>query len=71
MPPSNEFVDLVEGLLKKEPAERLGYSGGYQTVLSHPWFPKGAELTQIENMECPAIITGEEDDEADGDVDFQ
>lgn len=38
---SDEFVDIVHQLLKKDRKERLGSAGGkfgYKDVLAHPWF---------------------------------
>jgi serine/threonine protein kinase len=36
---SKEFVDLIDRLLEKDPAKRLGMlAGGMDDVLSHPWF---------------------------------
>ena len=54
---SPELKDLVEKLLVKDPSARLGSQGGYEEVLSHPWFPQGADRTAIENqiIEAPII----------------
>lgn len=35
---SDEFVDIIEKLLTKDPKKRLGTKGGIQEILSHPWF---------------------------------
>ena len=35
---SDELVDLIMRLLHKDPKQRLGTNGGYEEVLSHPWF---------------------------------
>ena len=36
---SDEFKDLIERLLKREPHLRLGHTGGGKAVLEHAWFP--------------------------------
>lgn len=35
---SDECVSFLNGLLTKEPTERLGYKGGVDEILAHPWF---------------------------------
>ena len=37
---SNDFKDLVVKLLKQIPENRIGYNGGAEEVLRHPWFPR-------------------------------
>ena len=43
-------------MLVKDPTQRLGYAGGAAEILQHPWFPKGDELVQIENLQATAPI---------------
>jgi serum/glucocorticoid-regulated kinase 2 len=35
---SDECVSFLNGLLTKEPTERLGYKGGVDEILAHKWF---------------------------------
>ena len=35
---SDTAKDLINQLLKKDPAERLGSKGDVEEILSHPWF---------------------------------
>ena len=35
---SDEFMDIVMKLLAKDKTERLGFGGGAEEVLDHPWF---------------------------------
>lgn len=35
---SSEAQDLISGLLQKKPEERLGFHGGADQILAHPWF---------------------------------
>ena len=37
VPLSKECTDFIERLLTKDPAKRLGSSGDFQEVLSHPF----------------------------------
>lgn len=37
---SDEFVDLIKGLLQKDPKKRLGAENSAQELLSHPFFSK-------------------------------
>lgn len=51
---SEEFVDFVDSLLKKDPVERLGMlHGGIKDILQHRWFD-GIELAQIQTKSFPA-----------------
>jgi len=51
---SEEFVDFVDSLLKKDPIERLGMlQGGVMDILQHRWFD-GIELAQIQTKSFPA-----------------
>ena len=35
---SDEFMDFVVKILAKDKTERLGFQGGVEEVLNHPWF---------------------------------
>lgn len=51
---SEEFVDFVDSLLKKDPVERLGMlQGGVMDILQHRWFD-GIELAQIQTKSFSA-----------------
>ena len=43
-------------MLIKDPRQRIGYAGGAAEILQHPWFPKGDELVQLENLQATAPI---------------
>ena len=53
---SPEFKDLCLKMLIKDPRQRIGYAGGAAEILQHPWFPKGDELVQLENLQATAPI---------------
>ena len=46
---SNEFVDIIEKLLDKDPKKRLGNKNGVHEVLDHPWF-KDLDIKALESM---------------------
>lgn len=51
---SEEFVDLIDKLLKKNPIERFGMlHGGGCDIIQHNWFD-GLELAQIRSKSFPA-----------------
>jgi serine/threonine protein kinase len=52
--PSKELVDLVDGLLEKDPAQRLGMlAGGSEDILRHKWFD-GMDLAKLRAREVRA-----------------
>ena len=46
-PHTDQFKDLVENLLMKDPEERLGHEGGADEILRHEWF-SDIDITQIQ-----------------------
>jgi len=51
---SEEFVDFIDNILKKDPIERLGMlHGGVKDILQHQWFD-GIELAQVQTKLFPA-----------------
>jgi len=51
---SEDFVDLIDNLLKKDPVERLGMlHEGIKDIVQHQWFD-GIELAQIQTKAFPA-----------------
>ena len=52
---SDEIVDLISGLLKKNKEERLGSNGDAAEILAHSWF-SDLDLTALENFEIEAPI---------------
>lgn len=46
---TDEFVDIVEKLLTKNPAQRLGTKEDVHEVLSHPWF-KDLDIHALESQ---------------------
>jgi len=51
--------------LIKDPDARLGSQGGFEEILSHSWFPQGAELEAIVNQTKKAPILPNLDDKPD------
>lgn len=47
---SDELVDIVNKLLKKERTKRLGSKDGQKEILSHPWF-KGVDVVKLESYQ--------------------
>lgn len=43
---SPECKDLILKLLQKDKTQRLGYNGGWEEILAHPWFD-GVEISTI------------------------
>ena len=35
---SDDLKDLIEGLLEKDPLQRLGTKGSMKEIIEHPWF---------------------------------
>jgi serine/threonine protein kinase len=64
---SDEFVDIVEKLLSKNPVTRLGSQNDVHEILSHPWF---ADLN-IEDLEAQKIEPPLKPDVKQGQVDFK
>jgi serine/threonine protein kinase len=65
--PSEELVDLIDGLLEKDPAQRLGMlAGGSKDILQHKWFD-GLDLAKLRTREvkAPWIPPQEEEDFGD------
>ena len=61
---SPELKSLIDGLLEKEPAERLGVlAGGEKDIITHPWFD-GLDLVQLRDkaVEAPYIPPQKEDE---------
>ena len=59
---SDELVDLIIGLLQKDPKQRLGTKGGFREILSHPWFAEvdhEALLKQELQSPCKKYIEAE------------
>lgn len=52
---SDEVVDLISKLLKKNKEERLGASSDAAEILAHPWFAD-LDTTALENFELEAPI---------------
>ena len=52
---SDEVVDLISGLLKKNKDERLGSSSDYREILAHPWFAS-IDIEALERFEITAPI---------------
>jgi serine/threonine protein kinase/CRP-like cAMP-binding protein len=51
---SSDLIDLVDQLLEKDPANRLGMqAGGIDDILEHPWF-EGLDLRRIRAKRWPA-----------------
>jgi protein kinase A len=52
--PSKELIDLVDGLLEKDPAQRLGMlARGSEDILQHKWFD-GMDLAKLRAREVRA-----------------
>jgi serine/threonine protein kinase len=64
---SDEFVNIVETLLSKNPAQRLGNKNDVHEVLAHPWF---ADIN-IEDIESEKIEPPLKPDVKSGQVDFK
>ena len=64
---SDEFVDIVDKLLTKNPANRLGAKNDVHEILSHPWF---ADI-DISQIEAEKITPPVKPDIKDGQVDFK
>ena len=64
---SDEFVNIVETLLSKNPAQRLGNKNDVHEVLAHPWF---ADIN-IEDIEAEKIEPPLKPDVKSGQVDFK
>jgi len=64
---SDEFVDIIEKLLSKNPTNRLGAQNDVHEVLSHPWF---ADLN-IADLEAQKIPPPLKPDVKQGQVDFK
>ena len=47
---SDEIVDLISKLLKKQKEDRIGANGDAAEILAHPWF-SDLDLTALENFE--------------------
>ena len=63
---SDELVDLIVKLLKKNKEERLGSLNDATEILSHPWFA-GMDVAALESYQVQApIIPSTEDSSADG-----
>ena len=52
---SVDLKDLIRGLLKKNPYERMGNQGGIKEILSHPWFEKINIKDMLEKKIQPPI----------------
>lgn len=52
---SDEVVDLISKLLKKNKDERIGASNDAAEIIAHPWFAD-MDMTALENFELPAPI---------------
>lgn len=52
---SDEIVDLISGLLKKNKDERLGSGSDYHEILAHPWFAS-IDIEALERFEITAPI---------------
>ena len=50
---SDEVVDIISGLLKKNKDERLGATNDAAEILAHPWFAD-LDLAALENFDLPA-----------------
>jgi protein kinase A len=71
--PSKELVDLVNGLLEKDPAQRLGMLvGGSKDILQHKWFD-GLDLDKVRarQVKAPWIPPEEEEDFGDEEEDVE
>jgi len=64
---SDEFVDIVEKLLSKNPATRLGSMNDVHEVLEHPWF----KSLNIEDLEAQKIEPPLKPDVKNNQVDFK
>jgi len=64
---SDEFVDIVEKLLNKNQAQRLGTARGVREVLEHPWFAD-LKVTDVENQKVTPPL---KPDVKDGQIDFK
>jgi serine/threonine protein kinase len=64
---SDDFVDIVEKLLNKNPVQRLGAKEDVREVLDHPWF-KDVDVKGIEAMKVEPPLKPELSDEH---VDFK
>jgi serine/threonine protein kinase len=54
--PSKELIDFVDGLLEKDPAQRLGMlAGGSEDILRHKWFD-GMDLAKLRAREVRAPL---------------
>lgn len=55
---TEECKDLLQKLLNKEPLKRIGYKGGAEEILSHPWFNniKLNEISSVVEGQGPSYI---------------
>ena len=62
IPMSDEAKDMISKLLEKDPKKRLGYEGGIEEIISHPWF-SDVDIDQLLNkqIEPPFIPKLSED----------
>ena len=52
---SREVFDIIDKLLQKTPENRLGYHGGAEEILAHPWF-ESLNIGKLERGEIQAPI---------------
>ena len=51
LPLSQECIHLLVSLLKKNPADRLGYKNGIKEIINHPWVQKDNMFNRVKNNE--------------------
>jgi serine/threonine protein kinase len=65
IPMSDEAKDIISKLLEKDPKKRLGYEGGIEEIISHPWF-SDVDIDQLLNKQIePPFIPKLSDDLTD------
>ena len=50
IPMSDDARDLISKLLEKNPKERIGYEGGIEEIIAHPWF-KDIDIDMLLNKQ--------------------
>jgi serum/glucocorticoid-regulated kinase 2 len=56
IPMSDEARDLISTLLEKDPKKRLGYDGGIEEIIAHPWFREiDVDMLLNKQLDAPFI----------------
>ena len=61
---SKPLIDLLSGLLRKDPSLRLGCLGGFQVIKAHPWFQTiNFEQMLLKKLKPPFIPSSKSNDD--------